>query len=111
MTRPVILDAAGQSTRMRAPSAMAGAGSATAPPPCALGPTTVPSATGKEPVEYLHPSMEPILRESYGVMTYQDDGKASIHAVRVSETGHPLGHGIQDFAGNHITLQNLRHSA
>ena len=24
-------------------------------------------------MEYLHPSLEPILRESYGVMTYQDD--------------------------------------
>ena len=45
------------------------------------------------------------------IVTHQDDGKASIYAVRVAETGHPLGHGIQDFAGNDVTLQNLRHSA
>ena len=28
---------------------------------------------GKEPAEYLHPSLEPILNETYGVMTYQED--------------------------------------
>ena len=28
---------------------------------------------GKEPPEYLHPSLEPILKETYGVMTYQED--------------------------------------
>jgi DNA polymerase-3 subunit alpha len=28
---------------------------------------------GKEPPEYLHPTLEPILNETYGVMTYQED--------------------------------------
>ncbi|MBV9062496.1 MAG: DNA polymerase III subunit alpha, partial [Alphaproteobacteria bacterium] len=28
---------------------------------------------GKEPPEYLHPALEPILKETYGVMTYQED--------------------------------------
>jgi len=29
--------------------------------------------SGKEPAEYLHPLLEPILKETYGVMTYQED--------------------------------------
>ena len=28
---------------------------------------------GKEPPEYLHPKLEPILKETFGVMTYQED--------------------------------------
>jgi len=36
-------------------------------------PTYISRKNGKEPVEYLHPAMEPILKETYGVMTYQDD--------------------------------------
>jgi DNA polymerase-3 subunit alpha len=36
-------------------------------------PTYIARKNGREAVEYLHPSMEPILKESYGVMTYQDD--------------------------------------
>ena len=36
-------------------------------------PTYIARKNGKEPVEYLHPTMEPILNETYGVMTYQDD--------------------------------------
>jgi DNA polymerase-3 subunit alpha len=36
-------------------------------------PTYIARKNGKEPVEYLHPTMEPILKETYGVMTYQDD--------------------------------------
>src|SRR6201999_1665569 len=28
---------------------------------------------GKEPPEYLHPTLEPILKETFGVMTYQED--------------------------------------
>jgi DNA polymerase-3 subunit alpha len=36
-------------------------------------PTYIARKNGKEAVEYLHPLLEPILRESYGVMTYQDD--------------------------------------
>jgi DNA polymerase-3 subunit alpha len=36
-------------------------------------PTYIARKNGKEAVEYLHPLLEPILKESYGVMTYQDD--------------------------------------
>ncbi len=36
-------------------------------------PTYIARKNGKEAVEYLHPAMEPILKETYGVMTYQDD--------------------------------------
>ena len=36
-------------------------------------PTYIARKNGKEQVEYLHPVLEPILRETYGVMTYQDD--------------------------------------
>ena len=36
-------------------------------------PTYIARKNGKERVEYLHPLLEPILKETYGVMTYQDD--------------------------------------
>jgi DNA polymerase-3 subunit alpha len=36
-------------------------------------PTYIARKNGKEKVDYLHPAMEPILKETYGVMTYQDD--------------------------------------
>jgi DNA polymerase-3 subunit alpha len=36
-------------------------------------PTYIARKNGQEKVEYLHPAMEPILKETYGVMTYQDD--------------------------------------
>jgi DNA polymerase-3 subunit alpha len=36
-------------------------------------PTYIARKNGKEQVEYLHPLLEPILNETYGVMTYQDD--------------------------------------
>jgi len=36
-------------------------------------PTYIARKNGKEVVEYLHPALEPILKETYGVMTYQDD--------------------------------------
>ena len=36
-------------------------------------PKYIACKSGKEAVEYLHPSLKPILRETYGVMTYQDD--------------------------------------
>src|SRR3954471_10430287 len=36
-------------------------------------PTYIARKNGKELVEYLHPMLEPILSETYGVMTYQDD--------------------------------------
>jgi DNA polymerase-3 subunit alpha len=36
-------------------------------------PKFVACKRGKEAPEYLHPAMEPILRETFGVMTYQED--------------------------------------
>jgi DNA-directed DNA polymerase III PolC len=37
--------------------------------------------TGEEPVEYLHPSMEPLLRETCGVMIYQEDVMRVAHVI------------------------------
>ncbi len=36
-------------------------------------PKYIACKNGREQPEYLHPSLEPILRETYGVMTYQED--------------------------------------
>ena len=36
-------------------------------------PKYIACKTGKEAPEYLHPLLEPILKETYGVMTYQED--------------------------------------
>lgn len=36
-------------------------------------PKYIACKNGKEEVEYLHPSLEPILNDTYGVMTYQED--------------------------------------
>jgi len=36
-------------------------------------PKYIAAKNGKEAPEYLHPLLEPILKETYGVMTYQDD--------------------------------------
>ena len=36
-------------------------------------PKYIACKNGKEAAEYLHPLLEPILKETYGVMTYQDD--------------------------------------
>ncbi len=42
------------------------------PGPMANIPTYCARKTGKEPVEYLHPILEPILKETFGVITYQE---------------------------------------
>src|SRR6185437_3384362 len=36
-------------------------------------PKYIACKTGKEAPEYLHPTLEPILKETFGVMTYQED--------------------------------------
>src|ERR1700761_2354425 len=36
-------------------------------------PKYIARKNGKEPPEYLHPALEPILKETFGVMTYQED--------------------------------------
>ena len=43
------------------------------PGPMDAIPKYIACKNGKEAVDYLHPLLEPILRETYGVMTYQDD--------------------------------------
>src|SRR5690348_13837682 len=43
------------------------------PGPMESIPKYIACKNGKEAPDYLHPALEPILRESYGVMTYQDD--------------------------------------
>ncbi|MDE2385317.1 MAG: DNA polymerase III subunit alpha [Alphaproteobacteria bacterium] len=42
------------------------------PGPMANIPTYCARKLGKEPVEYLHPLLEPILKETFGVITYQE---------------------------------------
>jgi len=42
------------------------------PGPMAFIPNFVRSKFGKEPIEYLHPLLEPILKETYGVICYQE---------------------------------------
>ena len=37
--------------------------------------------TGEEPVEYLHPDMEPLLKETCGVMIYQEDVMRVAHVI------------------------------
>src|SRR5262249_60904145 len=36
---------------------------------------------GVEPVRYDHPSLEPVLRESYGVMLFEDDCLLAVEAL------------------------------
>ena len=43
------------------------------PGPMEAIPRYIACKNGKEAPEYLHPLLEPILKETYGVMTYQDD--------------------------------------
>jgi|GEM_PF-4053164 len=42
------------------------------PGPMAYIPTYIARKEGREPVEYIHPALEPILKETYGVIVYQD---------------------------------------
>jgi len=43
------------------------------PGPMDMIPTYIARKHGREPVEYLVPGLEPILKDSYGVLVYQDD--------------------------------------
>jgi len=51
------------------------------PGPMANIPTYIRRKHGHEPITYLHPAMEPVLRETYGVMVYQEDVMAVAQAV------------------------------
>lgn len=51
------------------------------PGPMAYIPTYIARKEGRERIEYIHPKLEPILRETYGVIVYQDQVIKSVVAV------------------------------
>ena len=51
------------------------------PGPMANIPAYIRRKHGLEPVTYLHPSLEPVLKETYGVMVYQEDIMTVAQAV------------------------------
>jgi DNA polymerase III subunit alpha len=51
------------------------------PGPMANIPSYIRRKHGEEPVSYLHPLLEPVLRETYGVMVYQEDIMTVAQAV------------------------------
>src|SRR5437667_204137 len=51
------------------------------PGPMANIPTYIRRKHGQEPIAYPHPALEPVLRETYGVMVYQEDVMAAAQAV------------------------------
>ncbi len=42
---------------------------------------------GREPIEYMHPSLEPILKETYGVIIYQEQ----VEQIAKDLSGYSLG--------------------
>ncbi|MDR7426403.1 MAG: DNA polymerase III subunit alpha [Armatimonadota bacterium] len=56
------------------------------PGPMANIPAYIRRKHGREPITYLHPSLEPVLRETYGVMVYQED----VMAVAQAAAGYTL---------------------
>jgi DNA polymerase-3 subunit alpha len=51
------------------------------PGPMANIPSYIRRKHGQEPITVVHPAMEPVLRETYGVMVYQEDVMAVAQAV------------------------------
>jgi DNA polymerase III subunit alpha len=51
------------------------------PGPMAYIPTYIARKEGRERIEYIHPKLEPILRETYGVIVYQDQVIKSVVAI------------------------------
>jgi DNA polymerase-3 subunit alpha len=51
------------------------------PGPMANIPSFIRRKHGQEPITHLHPLLEPVLRETYGVMVYQEDVMAVAQAV------------------------------
>jgi DNA polymerase-3 subunit alpha len=51
------------------------------PGPMANIPTYIRRKHGLEPISYPHPALEPVLRETYGVMVYQEDVMAVAQAL------------------------------
>lgn len=62
---------------------------------------------GKEAPEYLHPSLEPILKETYGVMTYQED----VMNIARELAGYSLGEAdlLRRAMGKKIVSEMARH--
>ena len=56
------------------------------PGPMANIPAYIRRKHGREPITYMHPSLEPVLRETYGVMVYQED----VMAVAQAAAGYTL---------------------
>jgi DNA polymerase-3 subunit alpha len=51
------------------------------PGPMAHIPTYIRRKHGQEPISYPHPALQPVLRETYGVMVYQEDVMAVAQAL------------------------------
>lgn len=51
------------------------------PGPMAYIPTYIARKDGREQIQYIHPKLEPILRETYGVIVYQDQVIKGVVAV------------------------------
>jgi DNA polymerase-3 subunit alpha len=51
------------------------------PGPMAHIPTYVAGKDGRKPITYLHPKLEPILQETYGVIVYQDQVLQIVQAI------------------------------
>ena len=57
------------------------------PGPMANIPTYCARKLGQEPIEYLHPKLEPILRATYGIITYQEQ----VQQIARDLAGYSLG--------------------
>jgi DNA polymerase III subunit alpha len=57
------------------------------PGPMAHIPTYVAAKDGRQPITYLHPKLEPILKDTYGVIVYQDQVLQIVQAI----AGYTLG--------------------
>src|SRR5665213_3201139 len=79
------------------------------PGPMDAIPTYIARKNGKEVVEYLHPMLEPILKETYGVMTYQDD----VMRIARELAGYTMGEAdlLRRAMGKKIAAEMLPHRA
>jgi DNA polymerase-3 subunit alpha len=72
------------------------------PGPMANIPSFIRRKHGHEPITYLHPVLEPVLRETYGVMVYQEDVMAVAQAAagfslaEADELRYAIGKKIKD---------------
>ena len=70
-------------------------------------PKYIACKNGKEAPEYLHPSLEPILKETYGVMTYQED----VMRIARELAGYTMGAGrlLRRAMGKKIASEMAKH--